>query len=302
MAQRFTRTLGILAATAAVALALTSCAGGSAGDSASGDTAGKTVKLGVVGAGEPYWATYEKAVEAAGIDLEIVDFSDYNQLNPAVSEGELDINQFQHIIFLADYNVNNDDSLVPIGATAIYPLGLYSQKYKSAEEIPDGETVIVPNDDTNQARGLLVLQSAGLIELTGGGSPFSTLADVDTKKSRVKVTAVDAAVTASSLVDAAAAVVNNDYLTDAGLTAEDAIAQDDPSDESAFPYINIFATTKERADDETLNKLVEIYQTDKDVQKGVQESSGGTAVFATNPASELQTSLADVEADLKKGK
>ena len=128
-------------------------------------TAGETVRIGVVGASDPYWATYEQAAEDEGIDVEVVDFADYNQPNPAVSEGELDLNQFQHIVFLADYNIASGDDLQPIGATAIYPLGLHSKQYDAVEEIPDGATVAVPNDASNQARALVLLQSAGLIEL-----------------------------------------------------------------------------------------------------------------------------------------
>jgi D-methionine transport system substrate-binding protein len=90
-----------------------------------------------------------------------VNFDAYDQPNPALSAGELDLNQFQHIIYLATYNVKAGDDLVPVGATAIYPLGLYSTKYKSVADIPNGGTIAVPNDESNQARALLVLQSAG---------------------------------------------------------------------------------------------------------------------------------------------
>lgn len=289
----------ILATTAvAAALAMSACAGGS-GDDAELGSEDNPVQLGVVGASEPFWAIYEQAVEDEGIAIDIVDFTDYNQPNPAVSEGELDINQFQHIIFLANYNVQAGDDLVPIGSTAIYPLGLYSTQYDSVEDIPDGAEVAVPNDDTNQARGLLILQQAGLITLADGGSPFSTVADIDEASSRVTVTALDAAITASSLPDVAAAIINNDFITDAGLTPDDAIAQDDPSDPSAFPYINIFATTSENADNEVLNQLVEIYQTNEDVQQGVLDAAGGAAVLTQTPAADLQASLAEVQAQIE---
>src|SRR5690554_563828 len=195
------------------------------------------VKLGVVGASDPYWDVYLEATEEEGIHVEIIDFADYNQPNPALSEGELDLNQFQHVIFLAQHNVASGDDLVPIGATAIYPLGLYSQKYDSVDDIKDGEQVIVPNDTSNQARALLVLQSAGLIELKDGGSIFSTLADIE-DSSRVEVKAADASFTATSLADVAAAVVNNDFVTKAGIDPLSAIAVDDPSDPAAQAYIN----------------------------------------------------------------
>ncbi|AZZ53810.1 MULTISPECIES: MetQ/NlpA family ABC transporter substrate-binding protein [Rathayibacter] len=284
------RTLLATTAIAASALLLAGC---SSAAGASDDT----VRIGVVGAGDPYWATYEQAAEDAGIDVEIVDFTDYNQLNPALTEGEIDLNQFQHLVYLAQYNTSADADLVPIGATAIYPLGLYSTQYDSVEDIPEGESVAVPNDVTNQARALLVLQSAGLIELTDGGTAFSGLDDIDTDASKVTVTALDAALVPTSLPDVAAAVVNNDYLAGAGLEATDALAQDDPSDPTAVPYVNVFAARADDAENETYLKLVDVYQTSQDVLDGVSEQSGGTAVFATTPAAELQSTLATVEAD-----
>ncbi|GHD50579.1 methionine ABC transporter substrate-binding protein [Mycetocola manganoxydans] len=286
----------ILASLAIVPLAalLAGCAGGAGSEAET-----ETVRIGVAGASDEYWQTYVEAAADEGITVELVDFSDYNQPNPALTEGEIDLNQFQHTIFLAQYNVANDQDLVPIGATAIYPLGLYSTKYQDVEDIQDGETVAVPNDPTNLSRGLLVLQSAGLIELEDGGSAYSTLDDVDTEASRVKVTELDAALTATSLPDVAAAIVNNDYIKDAGLEAADAIAQDDPSDPNALPYANIFAARAEDKDNETYKKLVEIYQNTKAVTDGVIENSGGTAVMLTTPVEELEESLATVQKQIE---
>ncbi|WP_127476285.1 MetQ/NlpA family ABC transporter substrate-binding protein [Microbacterium sulfonylureivorans] len=296
MSKKFT-----IAAAAALPLALllAGCAGAEA-DSGSIDEsgAGEVVRIGVVGAGDPYWETYKEAAAAEGIEVELVDFSEYTQPNPALSADELDLNQFQHVIYLATYNVASSDDLQPIGATAIYPLGLYSTQYGSVEDIPEGSTVAVPNDESNQARGLLVLQSAGLIELKDGGSIFSTVADVE-PSSKVKVEALDAALTATSLPDVAAAIINNDFVADAGLTFEDAIAVDDPTDPNALPYINIFAARAEDADNPTYLKLVEIYQNSQDVLDGVQEASGGTAVFVDTPAADLAASLTDVEDDIR---
>lgn len=259
-----------------------------------GDDA-ETVRIGVVGASDPYWETYKQAAADAGISVEIVDFTDYAQPNPALAEGEIDLNQFQHIVYLADYNVSNNQNLTPIGATAIYPLALYSKKYDSAGDIPAGETVAVPNDASNQARGLLVLQSAGLIKLKSGGNIFSDLSDVDEAASKVKVTALDAELTATSLDDLAAAIINNDFVEKAGLSFSDAIAKDDPSDEKALPYVNIFASREEDKDNPTYTKLVEIYQNSKAVLDGVQDVSGGTAVFAKTSVADLTKSLDEVE-------
>ncbi|QHC68019.1 methionine ABC transporter substrate-binding protein [Rathayibacter sp. VKM Ac-2759] len=282
----------LLATTAitASALLLAGCSSAASGDD-------DAVRIGVVGASDPYWATYEKAAEDEGIDVEIVDFTDYNQPNPALTEGEIDLNQFQHLVYLSQYNTSADADLVPIGATAIYPLGLYSTQYDSVDDIPEGATVAVPDDASNQARGLLVLQSAGLIELKDGGSILSSVDDVDTSSSKVEVTALDAALTATSLPDVAAAIVNNDYLEGAGLAASDAIAEDDPSDPNAIPYVNVFAARSEDADNETYGKLVEIYQNTQAVLDGVSEQSGGTAIFVKTPAEELQSTLETVEKD-----
>lgn len=257
------------------------------------------VVLGTVGASDPYWKTFQDAAAEAGIDLEITDFSSYPLPNPALAEGELDANQFQHIVYLAEYNVANDDDLVPLGSTAIYPLGLYSQKYDDAADIPDGETVVVPDDDSNQARGLLVLQSAGLIELKDGGSIFSTVADVDESRSRVKVKALQADLTATSLPDVAAAIVNNDFVEDAGLKFDDAIAVDDPKDDKSIPYVNIFAVRAEDKDNPVLTRLVEVYQQTQEVLDGADEASGGTAEFVAISQADLEASLRDVEAQIR---
>ncbi|WP_298744661.1 MetQ/NlpA family ABC transporter substrate-binding protein [uncultured Microbacterium sp.] len=291
---------GLAAAALALPLALLlgACAGGSSDPAASGDATAEPVRIGVVGAGEPYWETYTEAAAAEGIEVEIVNFDSYDQPNPALSAGELDLNQFQHIIYLATYNVAADDDLQPIGATAIYPLGLYSTKYSDVADIAEGDTIAVPNDESNQARALLVLQSAGLIELKDGGSIFSTVADIE-DGSKVKVEAVAADFTASSLPDFAGAVVNNDFVAKSGLTSDQLLAQDDPTDASAFPYINIFAAKAEDAENPTYLKLVQIYQETQAVTDGVVEASGGSALLLTTPVADLVASLTETEESIR---
>jgi D-methionine transport system substrate-binding protein len=258
--------------------------------------------IGTVGASDPYWKTFKDEARKQGIDLDVKDFADYAQPNPALSEGELDVNQFQHIVYLAEYNVGNDEDLVPLGSTAIYPLGLYSSKVDSVEDIKKGDTVVVPDDDSNQARGLLILQSAGLIKLKDGGTIFSTLSDVDTSASKVEVKAIKADLTPTSLPDVTAAIVNNDFVEKAGLKFEDAIAQDDPSDANALPYVNVFAVRAEDKDNPAYRKLVEIYQNSDAVLDGVDAVSGGTAEFVKVPQEELQKALDKVEADTRANK
>ena len=249
------------------------------------------VRIGVVGKSDPYWADFVSASADEGIDVELVDYSDYEQPNPALTDGELDLNQFQHVVYLAQYDVASGSDLVPIGSTAIYPLPLYSEQYDDVADFREGDTVAVPDDTSNLARALLVLQSNGLIELEGGGNIFSGIDDIDQEASKVQVATVKADLAATSLPDYAGAIINNDFATKAGLSADDVVAQDDPSDPASTPYVNVFAARSDDADDETYAKLVEIYQSTRAVQDGVVENSGGTAVTVEIPAEDLRRSL-----------
>lgn len=256
----------------------------------------KTVSIGVTDASQPYWKTFsELAEKQLHVKVKIVNFADYSQPNPALSQGQLDLNEFQHIEFLADYNVSAHDDLQPIAATAVYPLPLYSTKYASVTELPRGGTVAVPNDSINEARALLVLQSAHLLSLKGGGTPFSTPTDITSAK--VKVLPVDAAQTAVALKNgsAVAAVVNNNYAVSAGLSKKDTIFTDDPASTSAKPYVNVFVARSSDKDNALYEKLAALYQNPA-VRAGVQKSNAGTAVFRTTSAKGLQAELATVEA------
>lgn len=290
---RRSRGLAVGALTTVAALALTACSSGAAAEADD-----ETVTIGVVGASEDHWRLFEEKAEAEGFDVEIVDFTEYTQPNPALTQGQLDLNQFQHVLYLAQYNVEAGEDLVPVGATAIYPLGVYSREYSSLEDVPEGSEVAVPNDPTNLARALLVLQDAGLVTLAEGGSAFSTEADVVAEESRVTVTPVDAQQTALALDSVAAAVINNDFLADAGIDPDSALYTDDAGSPGAAPYINIWAARAEDADDETLQRLVEIYE-DEEIQQALQDVSGGTAVLADQSPEELRAILADVEADAR---
>lgn len=281
-----------LAAVSAVAL-LAACAGTSDAGSDAGD-AQEAIRIGVVGASEDHWTVFTEAAAEEGIEVELVNFTDYTQPNPALSQGQLDLNQFQHLQYLAQYNVGTDDDLTPIGATAVYPLGLYSKKHTSIEDIPEGSEVAIPNDPTNQARALLVLQDAGLLKLKNGGSSVSIPADIIADESTVTVTPVDAAQTAVALNSVAASIINNDFVADAGLSPADALYQDKADSPGARPYINIWVARAEDKDNATYLKLVELYQ-GAEVQEALLAASGGTAVIASQGGSELQGYLTDIQ-------
>ncbi len=302
--QRYALIAAAIVVVAAIIIGIVAFSGNasksSAAEASAKGSAKDPVTIGVVGKSDPYWAVYRKAALAAGIHIDLVNFTDYTQENPAVTSGDLDLNQFQHIAYLAQYNVKAGADLIPIGSTAIYPLGLYSTKYASVTDIPAGATVAIPNDASNLARGLLILKGAGLITLKGGGDIFSTLSDIDTARSKVTVITLEPSLTPTSLPDVAAAIINNDYVKDAGLTVKDAIAEDDAMDPAALPYVNLFVARPGDKNIALYRRLVSIYQNTKAVTDGVIETSGGTAILLKTPAADLVKSLTAVEAKTSK--
>lgn len=246
---------------------------------------GDTIRIGTTDREKEAWSVFETKAADAGIDLEVVEFSEYPPVNTALSEGELDVNLFQHLKYLAQYNVGSDQDLTPIGSTEIVPLALFWTGGDKVEDIEDGTEVVIPNDSTNQGRALSVLEKAGLIALKGDSANPSPL-DIDTEKSRVSVTPIDAAQTTAAYGEGTPAVINNSFLERAGIDPNSAIFQDDPSTEQAEQYINVWVTTPELADNEELAALAELWK-DPAVEEAVLESSGGTAVPVDLSAEEL---------------
>ncbi|WP_043500374.1 MetQ/NlpA family ABC transporter substrate-binding protein [Georgenia sp. SUBG003] len=288
---------GAVAASAALALTLAACGGSGSDESAEKGTEENPVRIGVVGASDPQWPIFEDLAAEEGISVEVVDFTEYTQPNPALTDGDLDLNQFQHILYLAQYNEADGEDLTPIGATAVYPLALYSLKHDALEDIPDGGEVAVPNDVTNQARALFVLEEAGLITLADDAGVVPDPTDIVEEESKVTVTPVDANQTVVSLDSVDASVVNNDFIDDAGLKPEDALFADSAESEGARPYINVWVARAEDAGNETFQQLVEIHKS-PEVTEALQESAGGTASMADQSPEELQEILAEVQASL----
>ena len=286
----------VVALTAALALLLAGC--GSDSEKSVGDGTDKPISIGVVGASQEQWQVYKKKADEAGIKVEIKDFTDYTTENPAVKDGSLDSNQFQHILYLARYNKDQNADLVPIAATAIYPLALYSSKHKSLADIPQGGQVAVPNDETNKSRALHVLAEAGLLKLKDGTGVIAGEEDIDQAASKVKVSPMDAQQTVTALGSIDGAVVNNDFVSDAGLNPDEALFSDDASSKAAEPYINVFVVRKADANNEKLLKLGQLFA-DKDVQAALQKDSGGSAVLVTKTPEELQKILSEVSDSLK---
>ncbi|BAD59259.1 MetQ/NlpA family ABC transporter substrate-binding protein [Nocardia farcinica] len=290
-ALRFPRVLTVTALVAAATLGLTACG---ADEANSGDV----VRIGTTES-DPSWDVFEQKAREQGITLQITNYSDYSQPNIALSQRQIDVNLFQHLQFLGEYNVANNADLTPIGATQIVPLGLYSKKHTSLADIPAGGEIAVPNDPSNQARALFVLQAAGLVKLSSDTRTPSP-ADIDRNASKVRVTPVDAAQTALSLNSVDGSVINNTFLERSGVDPKSALFKDDPSSPGAEPYINAFVTRAEDKDDPTYQKLVEIWH-DPQVQAAVAESSKGTSVEVRRSGAELEQILQRVQQTIRDG-
>ncbi|MFF1530887.1 MetQ/NlpA family ABC transporter substrate-binding protein [Cellulomonas sp. NPDC058312] len=283
------------AALTVAALAACSSGGPAAAPTAASTDDPVTVRVGVTDISKEYWTTFTDLAAEEGIEVELVNFTDYQQPNPVLSEGQLELNQFQHLLFLANYNESAGDDLAPIGSTVIYQLGLYTtQGYATPDDIPDGGEIAIPNDPTNQARALLVLQSAGLIELKDGGNALSSPAEIDEAASRVKVVPVDANQTAIQLQDLDGAVVNNNFAADAGIDPTTAIYSDLEDTDTARPYVNIWVARAEDADNPVYAQLIEIYHRDEVIGQLLEENQG-TAVEQNLTPEELQTSLDELQ-------
>ena len=287
--------LSALAVTTVLGLTLAGCGGGGDSDEAPYDDG--VIKIGVVGTTPVNEALVEKA-EEEGITVELVELSEYSQVNPATASGDVDMNWFQHSAYLADYNNNADDSITPIASTSIYPLGLYSNKYESLEDIQDGDEIAIPNDSINQSRALLLLQANGLVEFTSD-TTAPTESDIDTEASKVTVTPVSAEQTVLSMDSVAGSVINNDFLARGDIDPNSALASDGAENENARPYVNLFATTEANKDDETLHEVAELFHT-PEVLEAEEQDTKGTAVTMDLSQEELEQVLADYQEDLKK--
>ena len=267
------------------------------GSSSNGNGDSKKITIGVVGNETANQVLKDEAAKQ-GITIEYSEFTDYAQPNPAVDAGDNNMNRFQHIAYLANYNVSSGKDLQIVGSTNIYPMAIFSKKHKKVDEIPQGGTIAIPNDSVNEARALLLLKAQNLVTFKSEVHT-PTHNDIDTGKSKVKVTPVDAAQTVVSLDSVDASVINNTFLADAGLNPSDALAQDDPNNPDARRYVNLFVAQKDKVDDETYKKVVEIFHT-QPVQDAVKEDSKNTAVEVNLSQDELKQALQKEESALRK--
>ena len=264
----------ILSATLSV-LALTAC--GSQKNASPEDENTVTVKLGVVGSiYEELWTPAKEALQEDGIDLTFVQFSDYVTPNNALANGEIDLNAFQHRIYLQSEIDSYGYEIQNIGNTFIIPLNLYSQKVSSVEELKDGDTVAIPDDLTNGGRALKVLEAAGLIELNPDAAFNPTLDDITRYTIGIEIKELKANVIPSALADVTAAVVNGNYALDFGLKTEETIYKDSVLD--VEEYWNLIAARSADLNDPdkvaVYEKVVKAFQS-AETEKVFNDTYGG---------------------------
>lgn len=261
-------------------LLFTACSKKQDSPSSSNDTTSEPtkVKVGVVGTNEEeIWNFVKSKVANENIDLEVVVFTDYNQPNDALASGEIDLNAFQHYIFLDSYNKERNADLTVVGETFISPLGIYSQKINDISEIKEGDTISIPNDPTNGGRSLLLLQSAGLISVDPSKGDTPTVNDITENKLKLVISELDASQTARSLPDVAAAIINGGMAVDAGLNPQTDSIFLEKLTSTSKPYINIIVS---RGSDEKLpvyKKIVDAFRQD-DTADIIQKVTKGACI------------------------
>ena len=220
----------------------------------------ETIKIGVTGG--PHAEIMEAVkTEAAksGLDLKIVEFSDYIQPNAALAQGDLDANSYQHQPFLDQQIADRGYKIVPVAKTVVFPMGIYSKKVKSLADLPVGAQIGIPNDPTNGGRALLLLEQAGVFKLDPTKGIKASPLDIVSNPKKVKIVEIEAPQLPRTLDDLAASAINTNYALTAGLTpSKDAIILDGA--DSA--YVNVLAVQIKDKDKPGVQKLIAAYHSD----------------------------------------
>lgn len=222
-----------------------------------GSALAETIKIGVTpGPHAQIMEQVKKVAAEKGLDLEILEFSDYVVPNQALADGDLQANSFQHQPYLDNQVKDRGFDLVSVGQTVNFPMGIYSKKVKSLDELKDGASVAIPNDPTNGGRALLILADKGLIKIRDGAGLKVSPADVVENPKNITFAELDAAQLPRALDDVDASVINTNYALEAGLDpAKDPIAREGEK----APYINVIAVQAKNKDAAWVKTLVESY-------------------------------------------
>ena len=252
-----------------LALSLAAC-GGKAED--------KTIKVGATPA--PHAEILEVVKDSLAKDgwtLEIVEFDDYVLPNTALSEGQLDANYFQHITYMNNFNVEYGIEMVSAAGIHYEPFGLYAGKVASIDALPDGAQIAVPNDATNEARALLLLEQVGLIKLAEGVGINATKADIVENPKNIDIVEMKAELLTTTLQDVDMAVINGNYAIGAGLKVAEALAVESADGAAADAYQNVITVMKGHENDEKIQALIKALKSDA-VKAFIEQTYEGAVV------------------------
>ena len=249
----------------------------------------KTVKIASVGSDADIWRHIAESEQAkkAGLKIEVQEINGGVPLNESVADGTVDANAFQSIGYLQGFNEANSNKLVPVGTTYIEPMGLYSKKVKSLNDLPNGAKVALPDSPYNTTRALRLLESAGLIKLPsdfkdGTGTP----SDIVENKKNLEFLLIDDTTSVRVLDDTDLIAIGNTIALEGGLNVLKDSLFYEKADASTITSINVIAVKAENVDKEEYKKLVDLYH-DPEIQKYISEKFAGTKVEVKKPVSEV---------------
>ena len=275
-------------------LGLAACGGGTSTDTdANADTSsdadtngdattnGETITLTVGATPNPHaeiLAQVKDDLAAEGIDLVVKEYSDYVVPNTAVEEGDLDANYFQHTPYMEKFNEENGTHLVSVGKIHYEPMGIYPGLTKTLEELPDGATIAVPNDATNEARALQLLAAQGLIELKEDAGLNATPNDITSNPKNLQFKELEAAMLPQTASEVDLSVINSNFAMEGGMNpATDSLASEDADSEAAQTFANIIAVKEGHENAPAIQALVKALQSDK-VKEYIEKTYSGAVV------------------------
>lgn len=215
-------------------------------------------------------------LEEKGYKLEVKEFTDYVMPNTALDEGELDANFFQHQPYLTDFNEKNGTKLASAGAIHFEPLGIYGGRTADLSQLADGAQIAVPNDTTNEARALQLLQAQGILTIDEKAGLEATKQDIIENPKNVEIVEMEAAQLPRALADVDFAVINGNYAVSAGI-ADQVLVTEDKESQAAQQYANVVAVREGDQEREDIKALVEALQSEE-VSQFIEEKYGATVV------------------------
>lgn len=273
------RKLFAAALVGALSVSMLAGCGSSNGDSKKDSAENKTIKVAASATPHAEILEYAKtALKEKGYDLEVTIFDDYVKPNEVVESGEFDANYFQHEPYLNSFNEEKGTHLVIAGKIHYEPFGIYPGTKKSLDDIVDGDTIAVPNDTTNEARALLLLQDNGIIKLKDGAGINATVNDIEENPHNIEIVELEAAQVARVVDETSFVVLNGNYALQAGFSvSKDALAYETSDSEAAKTYVNVIAVKEGNENNEAIKALVDVLKSD-DVKKYINDTYDGAVL------------------------